>query len=80
MLFHSIIHYSIYCECAGGMKGCSAPWRRGLVTVQSWGVAVVARNGNKNKLSLFHKINVPKNNLLRATWMIKMDDKSLLQK
>ena len=53
---------------------------RGLVTVQSWAMAVVARNGNKNKLSLFHKINVPKNNLLRATWMIKMDDKSLLQK
>ena len=28
MLFHSIIHYSIYCECAGGMKGYSAPWPR----------------------------------------------------
>ena len=61
------------------MKGYSAPWPRDSAE-QSWGVAVVARNGNKNKLSLFHKINVPKNNLLRATWMIKMDDKSLLQK
>ena len=64
-------------ECAGGMKGYSAPWPRDSAEL---GVAVVARNGNKNKLSLFHKINVPKNNLLRATWMIKMDDKSLLQK